>query len=124
PDASSRVLARRSVISHTHDVVAQEFLLVLDVFEQCLKRILYVEHAERCSVCVDHGNVLQLALTEDPPHVLQPITRMTGDRFADHDLPCGCIAAGALAAADLSYDIGLGDHAGKPAALVPNDYQV
>jgi hypothetical protein len=58
------------MIADTHHIFAQQKLLILDLFEENLKRISRVEHPYWPRVLVHDGDVLQAALLHDRPDVV------------------------------------------------------
>ena len=63
------------MIAHTHHIVAQQYLLMLDFLPQNFERISRVEHAYRSGILPHDGDILETAFLHDRPDIAQSVAR-------------------------------------------------
>ena len=96
------------MVSDTHDIIAKEGYVILDVSQEDLEGISGIDHPHRFGFLGDYRNMHKAALFHFRQDIVQQVARMAvGDISRHHGFSCGR-AATSFTVSDLSNDIRFG----------------
>lgn len=94
------------------------------IFKKKAHHVPGVQHANGNGIPIHNGNVLQDALLNTRPDLMQPIARTAEGSLSHHHMGSGHSATTARAMTDAADNVGLSDDAGHLSAVVTDDDQI
>ena len=109
------------MVSDTHDVIAKERDVVLDVPQDDLEGISGIDHPKRLEALVNYRNMHKAALFHFRQDIVQQVVRVAvGDISHHHGFSCGR-AATSFTVSDLSNDIRFGYDTDRHSVRIAHD---